>query len=120
MLLLFFCNDHQCYWSCNAQSAALANLLRRFDTVRNFLQNFFMLRTSVPCIIWNENQQKKLGGTDLDLQIFHHVQSSYFHRKCMENGKNGLILTQKREYPGRFFTEFFPPLICVRYLPKDL
>ena len=95
-------------------------MLRRFDTVGNFLQNFSILRTSVPCIIWNENQQKKLGSTDLDLQIFDHFQSSYFHRKCMENGKNGLILTQKREYRGKFSTEFFLSLICVRYLPKDL
>ena len=38
----------------------------------------------------------------------------------MENGKNGLILAQKREYHGKFSTEFFLSLICVRYMPKDL
>ena len=50
---------------------------------------------------------KNIGGTGLDFQIFNHFQSSYFNGKCMENGKNGLILAQKREYHGKFSTEFF-------------
>ena len=85
-----------------------------------FYRIFLYFVQSVPCIIWNQKQQEKLGGKGLDFQILNHFQTSLFIGKCMENGKNSLILAQKREYHGIFSTEFFLSLICVRYQPKNL
>ena len=47
---------------------------------------------------------KNWGGTGLNFQILNNFQTSLFIGKCMENGKNSLILAQKREYHGIFST----------------
>ena len=66
-------------WKMSWMESGIWIMLRRFHTVRNFLQIFF------------------------------------YCMECMENGANGLILTQKREYHGKFSTEFFLSLMCQIY-----